>query len=213
LLRTAPWAFARAQASLTLIGQLNNTGTTEGPGVFPFLFQYSYPADCLKFRYVVPPPPPNYAVTVSTGQPLVYGPWLRPSRNNRFLLSNDVDVNGNQTKSIITNVCEALGVYTREVTNPDVFDDLFEGALQAALSYRLVMPLTGNVGMRDEFKQAAEQAIAVARAADGNEAIGSTDHTPDWIKTRGVGYYSGYGAPVSGWGEMCCSWENMSWGE
>lgn len=219
LLRTALWGFARGQLVMTELGDLIPDGTSP----YPFLFKYAYPSDCIKMRYVLRPPvggnisgsitPPT--VGFASGSAC----WLGPSRENRYLPASDVDLDGNQTKVILSNVCRAIGVYTRDITNVDLFDDLFNEALQAALAYKLVIPLSGNVGQRDQFKKAAEDAILQARVADGNEAIPTSDHSVDWIVTRGVGSQFGYGpfggpfgAGGDGWGSWFGGCDNMSWG-
>jgi hypothetical protein len=211
LLRTAPWGFARFQETLTQVGDLIPDQTAP----YPFLWAYAYPSDCIKFRYILPPPVPPITGAISpplTGDQFVTG-WMAPSRRNRYLVQFARDGQGNQSRQVISNVQQAIGVYTVDVTDPDVFDDLFIEALQAALSYKLVIPLSGNIAMKADFKAAAELAITQARAADANEAIPTTDIKVDWIETRGVGSAYGF-APWSGvgWGQWNCGWDEMNWG-
>jgi hypothetical protein len=186
LLRAAQWGFARRTAPLSLLGSYN---TTPASSIEPFLFKYSYPQDCIKVRYlfrpwgaviqgdIAPGVPP-------TGQPI---PSFRrgPPRGSRFLPSTDVDASGQDIKVILTNLPSADAVYTRDVTNPDVWDSLFTEALVQYLAYKFCVPLSGNIKMRADYRQAAQMAILTARAADGNEAISSTDHVPDFIRARG----------------------------
>ena len=213
LLRTANWGFARLQISLSLIGDLIPDNT----GVYPFLYKYQYPSNCLKFRYVIPPPPNYFTgnVTVPIVGAVAYGNYApRPSRAHRFLIGRDVDQLGNQTRVILSNVNLAIGTFTEDSTDTTFWDDLFIGALQASIASKIVIPLTGNVGMKKAFEGMAQQAIMDARVADGNEAIPSSDHTPDWIVTRGVGSTYGFG-PGGGpeWGQWYSGNESMGWGE
>ncbi len=213
LLRAAPWGFAREQQVLTELGTLADLTAP-----YPYLYKYAYPAETIKFRYILAAPvviPAEDVPDVSSSplSPL----WCGPSRSNRFLIANDRDSDGNSRKVLLSNVASAIGVYTGDITDPSLFDDLFEDALTAALAYRLVIPLSGNTGMKADFRQEAEDAITRARAIDGNEAIPSTDHVVDWMATRGVGGY--YGNPLgggvfsgSGWGQWNVGWDNMSWG-
>jgi hypothetical protein len=150
-----------------------------------------------------------------TGTPVAGPVWFGPSRNFRFLVQLAKSSSGAQSKTLISNVENAIGVYTADVTNPDVFDDLFIEALQASLSYKLVIPLSGNVAMKNDFKATAELAITQARTADGNEAIPSTDVQVDWIRARGSGSVFGF-APYGGlggsWGQWYGGYDDMSWG-
>jgi hypothetical protein len=94
-------------------------------------------------------------------------------------------------------------------------DELFIGALASALAFKLCIPLSGNVGMRDSFAKAAQDAIDQARAADGNEAIPSSDVRVDWMEGRGIGSPFGYGF-VGGangcWGQWFGGYDSMNWG-
>ena len=215
LLRSAPWGFARFQAVLTQIGDLYPDNTSP----FPFLYSYAYPSDCIKFRYVLTPPTlplSGAAAPPLTGNSFVGPGFNGPQRMNRFLVQLAKDAQGNQTRLLLSNVQGAIGVYTCDVTDPDQFDDLFIEALQAALSYKLVIPLSGNVAAKESFKQAAELALAQARAVDANEAIPTTDIKVDWIETRGVGSAWGFaawdGSGWGNWGSCYGGWDNMNWG-
>lgn len=208
LLRAAPWGFARRQLALTLLGK-----QSDATSPFPWIFKYAYPADCLKMRYVLQTPfnfvaPPQ----VWVGEP---GPvWWRPSRTNRYIVAMDQDPDtGAQQKVILSNVCAAIGVYTTDLTDPDLFDPLFETALTNALAYKLVIPLSGNAGMREQFRVSAEGSVQNARVADANEAIPTSDHVADWIAARGIGTLGGNDAGSDcAWGEWNCTWDNMNWG-
>jgi hypothetical protein len=208
LLRTANWGFARRQVALTLLGELTDATTP-----FPYLFKYAYPADCLKFRYMIPPPIINnnsVAPQVGVGPVGPFG--FGPSRQFRWMVNTDVDGNGVYTKTLLTNVQGAIGCYTMDMTNPDIFDNLFEDALEAAMAARLAIPVTGKVGLYDRAVQSAESAIRVARAQDGNEGIPTTDHSVDWITTREIGSFGGVGNAFANWGQWYGYNENISWG-
>lgn len=219
LLRAAQWGFARQQVVLTLLGDLIPDNTS----VYPYLFKYAYPTDALKIRYILQPPPDfNNTVAPSVGLPIGPPSWLSPSRANRFIVGSEV-ISMVNTKLILTNVGTpnstfadaggAVGVYTADVEDVDLFDELFIGALASALAYKLCIPLSGNVGMRNEFMKSAQDAIDQARAADGNEAIPSSDIRVDWMDGRGIGSPFGYGAAAgSVWGSWNGGCDNMNWG-
>lgn len=211
LLRAAPWAFARKQLFLTLLGKFS-----DGTSPYPWIFKYAYPEDCLKFRYIVQPP---FPIEGAISPPQVgvgpIGPtWLRPSRQWRFLINSDIDENGNEVKTILSNVCNAIGVYTRDSDNPDMFDSQFDSALTAALAHKLVIPLSGNVGMRDGFEKSAEKSVLNAMVSNANESITSSDVQVDWIAARSVGAYgalNGYGSPGIEWGQCCSNYDSLNW--
>ena len=203
LLRAAHWNFAKQQTNLTLLGTLS-----AGTAPFPWQFKYAYPSDCLKLRYILQPPPADGAVIPSDGT-MFYSPWIFPSRDNTFAVASDFDENNNRRNVIDTNVCQALGVYTGDVTDPDLFDPLFTEALVASLALKLVIPMSGNVGMKQAWMALARDAVESARASDGNEAMPRVDTVPDWIEARGIP------SPFYGWGNgtWWSSWDNLSWGE
>lgn len=201
LLRTAPWGFARKTLTLTTLGLATDTPPT---APYPWLVKYAYPADCLKVRYILPPPfvTSDTAPNVSSG---LVTPWCGPSRQWRFLKSYDDTVSPARTV-LLSNVLSALCVYTVNVTDPDLFDPLFTNALTMLLADKLVIPLSGNVGMKESYVKLAMMAVTDARVADGNESITTSDHVVDWIATRGVGSVNnGFGSLGVGgvdWGSM-----------
>ena len=218
LLRTAPWGFSRGQLVLTQLGDLVPDATAP----YPYLFKYAYPPDCLKFRYVLAQPilpPISGQITPPVVGAAIIGPtWLGPSRANRFVVASDLADDGTQSRVLLSNAAAAIGVYTRDVTNVAMFDPLFIDALVAAMAFKMVIPLSGNVGEKATFAQTAQRAILDARVADGNEAVPSSDIVVDWITTRGVGSVWGYGGfgvggPYgSDWGQCYGGYDNMNWG-
>lgn len=208
LLRTAPWGFGRRQLALTQTGD----AVPDNTAPYPWLYQYAYPSDCLKFRYVLAQPPTS--TTTSAPNVSDTGLWgMRPSRSHRFLIANSFDAQNNASKTVLSNVSSAVGVYTYDATDPNQFDPLFVDALVDSLAAELVMALSGNVGLMQQCKASAEDKITKARVADGNEAIPKTDHTPDWIATRGAGsWLDAWGIDgMSAWGNHVCSYDDMSW--
>lgn len=217
LLRMAPWGFTRKTVTLSLLGQLL---TLPSGSPYPFLEKYLYPEDCLKFRYVLAPP---YPIGVTTLAPDVsvqntwLFPWCSPRRDWRYVVGFD-DSTVPARRVLLSNVPQALGVYTADVTDPSMFDPLFENALVMALASKLVIPLSGNKDMKRDFVAAANDTLLQARVADGNEAVPKTDHVVDWMATRDIGGgYSGLGAGpgqsiYSGWGDWYSGYDSGQWG-
>ena len=211
LLRMANWAFARTQILLTQVGVLYPDNTSP----YPELYSYVYPPDCLRVRYIIQQP-----TTISTTSTTYAGggSWTaggsQPRRDNPFIIHTAKSSTGVLQKLLLTNIANAIAVYTLDLDDPDFFDDLFEEALVSLLSFRLCIPLTGNFALRQEFARAAKETLMVAQAADGNEAFASTDHTSDWIATRMIGGSAGfnpYSQDVS-WGMWSEAFGSSPWG-
>lgn len=184
ILRSAQWGFARKSLIAVPTGLLSANPPTSP---YPWAAKYAYPADCLKVRYILPTPTANggggIAPNVSSLTP---NDWMMPSRRNRFLPAYD-DAVLPATKVLLSNVVNINIIYTVDVVDPDLWDSLFTNAMVMGLANKLVMTLSGNVKLKGTYAQLAQQSILDARVADGNEAIASSDHTPDWIATRGIG--------------------------
>jgi hypothetical protein len=148
LLRQNDWYFAEGNVILTLQKQAPAGGyvppTIWNPATnppLPWLYQYAYPQDALKIRAV-------------KGQPL-FIPSMDPNYNN-FDTPNDNTLNP-PAKVIVCNVANAVGVYTRQVTDPSNWDSDFGEALVAAYARRLI-PGLGNpellkIAAPDEMQQ------------------------------------------------------------
>jgi hypothetical protein len=105
---------------------------------------------------------------------------------------------------ILTNQEYATGVFVADVTDPNIFDDLFQDALSKILGATITIPLTGDKKLANDAIQMANQAIMMARTADANEAMTINDVTPDWMRIRGINIASPYSGPFTGydWGGM-----------
>lgn len=204
LIRSAPWNFATATATLALLKSA--PGTVETPS-FPaagvwstaypppgWSYEYAYPADCLRARKVVG----NY-MPVQTGSvplfpfantsPLPF--WELPGQ--RFQVTTDLDVNNNPMSCILANIDQAILCYLRDIAIEDIWDPLFTDAMVQALAGKLALALTGDKGLAERRFKLADESIMTARAASGNEGVTVIDHTPDWL-VRGHGHGSGFGA-------------------
>jgi hypothetical protein len=189
ILRAAHWDFARKQAQMSLL-----LDATQGQAVpQPWLYEYAPPNDCVRMRYILPTfqstatPVPGNIPTPIAAQYL--------SAPVRFVVSSDVDQNGNDVEVVLTNQPTATLVYTKLITNPNLFDSLFIQAFVAYLASLICEPLTGSGAKINRLYQQAQAATQAARAANGNEGLTIDDHTPDWIRVRG--YLSDWGWPAN----------------
>lgn len=93
---------------------------------------------------------------------------------------------------ILTNQEFATLAYVQQVTDPNVFDPLFQSALFNALGAAVCQALTGDKTLVKTLVQAVNQKIEIARSIDGNEGLSVNDVTPDWIRIRGINWTDGY---------------------
>jgi hypothetical protein len=228
MLRAFHWDFARKEAPLTLLADAS--GNTPNVGTFvvgdQFNYEYSFPTDAVKVRYIpqhrwsnpgVPnnnilPPNPASPIMTGIGQP-PYGP--RRIQPARFLISNDAnypppqgtqswEVQGVSPQGrvvILTNVKDAKCVYTYLCLYPSVWDALFRAALVAFIASEIALPLAKDkkfgMEIRKEQIAIAKDKILQARAAAGNESgVNTSDLRTDWIDARRVG--GAWGWP-NGW--------------
>lgn len=214
LLSTARWNFARGMATLTLLkaapGTPERPATTNTPLTWnatmpqiPWLYSYAYPAEAIVIQRIpLQVTVFNGDVPLTTAPSPMWFPYQNPVASARFAVAQDVDpVTGNPIKNILTNVPQAVGVFTRETTDTTVFDSQFTEALVMALAGRLAIPLTGDKTMEKNKYAIANNYILQARASDGNEGISTADHLPDWIQARTGGAGAGYG--YNGLGYLC----------
>jgi hypothetical protein len=118
LLRMSDWGFAEYIAVASLSG---------GAAPAPWLFEYTYPTDCMRLRNVF------YASYIADqNDPL-------PSR---YTEGNSVALG----KVVWTKATAARLVYTRQVTNPAQWEPLFVEAFATQLGERLGSVLTGGEG-------------------------------------------------------------------
>ena len=153
LLRSEDWGFAERNISLDLLKQAPANGFYP-PGQWsnayppiPWLYEYAYPADCLKVRAVRPQP---LFVMDFDPQPFV---WT---------VQNDNSLN-EPDKVILCNADSAILTYTGRLTNPADWEADFTEAFAAAMARRLA-PIT--VGLDAAKMEASDEQQAKSIADD-----------------------------------------------
>jgi hypothetical protein len=117
-----------------------------------------------------------------------------------FTCTLTFDVKGPQ-RVILTNQEFATLQYCSQVTNPNVWDTLFQSALINVLAAAMQMPLRGDRAFSNDLIKEVNLAIELARSIDGNEGLTINDVTPDFIRGHGVTYTEGYSGPYGyDWG-------------
>jgi hypothetical protein len=188
--RSAHWNSARKQAPLTLLRAA--IGTPENPSgalptpPIPWRYEYAYPADCLKVRFVIPSPQiPATTTALMTNVGINFQPAVRTGMP--FVPAIDTDQAGNQVKVTLTNARVAQGVYTARISNVDLWDSMLQNAVVSALAAWFCSPLSGSDERKKMAIAMASGMIQQARISDGNEGITTTDSIPDWIRIRESG--------------------------
>lgn len=196
LMRAAQWGFARRQKFLTQLRAAVIDGeVSDDPPPQPWLREYAYPPDCLRIRYLMPnlsPTSGESSVPLTTGQQLAPYTW-NATNAIRFTIANSENEQGDQIKSILTDVPEAQAVYTIWVSNPNLWDVEFLNAATNYLGVWFINSLARDRGSFQDQINLTMQIVRNARAADGNEGVTTMDHLPDWIAIRGLsgGVYNG----------------------
>ncbi|MGA2401441.1 MAG: hypothetical protein ABSG91_07015 [Syntrophobacteraceae bacterium] len=193
MLRLAPWSFARSQCNGALIAAASGTPeNVDGSGALPLVpwsYEYAWPQDCIRLRRVLNPYVQSQAGSVVPMWPGIVAapPKIPAEMDNRvpYQISLDRDSAGNQIKVILSNIENALIVYTALVDNPNLWDDEFSEAFVFMLASHLVGALIGDKQMDKALYEKAAQLAVTARAVDANEQPVSPNHTPDWIRVRG----------------------------
>lgn len=198
LLAEAQWTFANKFVTLALLTSLPGApGNTDTGGsqvwlsTYPapgWLYQYSYPEDCIALRWVIPQG--QWGLFLAQAQ--TNGPWSSLEKIAvPFAISHaDVTV-------INTNAQQAIAAYTARVTNPALFPQNFSTALAGRLAARLVIPLAGDKVLAQGAYNAASDIVARVRAQNANESMDVIDNIPDWQKARD--WPDWFGGPPGGW--------------
>lgn len=197
LLRGAHWNFARKQIPMALAKDATNTdGTVPTSVPQPWVYEYLYPDDCEKFRFV-----PQLGTQDNSSPPLMtnLGPLATISGTapapfaiaTDIIVPNDVTGEGPGVTVVLCNVRNAQAVYTAKVLNPDLWDSLFAAAVVALLAAWLAVPCLDDKRMALEIRgqqiAIVKQLVDEARAINGNESWSTADHMPDWLRIRGAG--------------------------
>lgn len=98
---------------------------------------------------------------------------------------------------ILTNQEYATLAYVKQVTDPNVYDTLFQSALYSVMGAAVCIALTGDKKLANMCIAQANAAIAEARKVDGNEGLTINDVTPDWLRIRGFPGSADFSGPFN----------------
>ncbi len=146
ILRTFRWNFAQRRV---ILADMGNPPTG-------WQYRYRYPVDCLFLFRVYP-----------TGE---YSPSVQQDelvqRTRTFEVASDDDGG----RIILTNVPDAEALYTHQVTDPNVFDDLFTMALTFKLAANISMPLVSNPEITEYLRNKTRESLSEAMQVSLSEA-------------------------------------------
>ena len=87
-------------------------------------------------------------------------------------------------KCILTNMEDAIAIYTVDVTTTSLFSPTFVLAFSRKIAECIAYSLTGKESVRDAQTQHFNQAIRQASLLDAQQAVKSPPRDSDWIRGR-----------------------------
>ncbi len=162
------WNFARKRRALTT--------HAEDPPEGVWGFRYVYPGDCLAARKIENP---------TASAPLV---WIQnftdpETRGDAIPFEVEQNAAGNQ-KTILTNLQDAVLVYTFEQLDAGLYSPLFVEALSWAVAAHIAFTLTGKRSIAGDARQAFQNIMFLAPAADANERVEKPPREAEWVRGR-----------------------------
>lgn len=148
LLVEGEWPFAlREVALIALAGQTPPT---------PWTFEYAYPADCLRIRYVRPGPLTGAARSTNP-LPVLFRPW------------NDQRPNP-PVQAILCDLSPAVLIYQGQITDPTTWTPEFIRAFVGSLAKKLAFGLFKGDNIIKDRAMLAEQDAQKAMSVDSMAA-------------------------------------------
>lgn len=158
--RAAHWKSLREYSRLPLLTERNTAEDWVDTDPHPgWLYAYGAPNDMVA---------PRYLTTFQTFDSGIYA--------------------SSSVQAIFTNVEDAVLCYTADRTDPSLWDNALYMAVVHALAGYIAIPVSGKRDRSRDLLDAANKAIAEARADTANAMERKYDTIPDWIASRG---YSG----------------------
>lgn len=154
LLRHFPWGFAKTPEALVA-----STDTIPG---WPYV--YEYPASALRV----------WRITTENGASGMLLPYYDSTGMN-YYAAGQQDNSSNPLMfdrygdKLVAGIEDAWAVYSADVTDFELFDNMFTETLSWRLAYEVAMPITGKYVQRDKAYEGFMMSMAAASAASGME--------------------------------------------
>jgi hypothetical protein len=166
-LEASDWNFARRRVELTTHGDaISSTALDPWAGVWGY--RYVYPGDCVAMRKIQNPNAP-------------------PDDATPFAVETTPD---GTEKTILTDVQEAVGVYTYMNKDPGMYSPYFVQMLSHVLASNMAMSLTGSQDIKNYHAQVAVTLGNLAASQNLNEGMQAPPRDADWIRGRSGAYTS-----------------------
>ncbi len=163
------WSFARKRLTLAT----HNDPPPEGQ----WGFRYQYPSDALVIRSIQSP----FSVSGSGG---LINPTVSISTAEADAVPYNVEISTDGTNSILTNVQDAIAIYTFDQTQLTMFSSLAIMALSFALASNIAFSLTARRDVEDRQLQQFFITLQQAAVSDANQSIAAPVRDAEWIRGR-----------------------------
>jgi len=162
ILEAYDWGFARKRIDMAVVDAISDDTTDNA--YYEWVYRYQYPSDCLAMRKI-----------------------SNPNGITDDAIPFDIEAgSGGQTKVVMTNMEDAIGVYTFDCETTSMFSAHFVDTLAALLAHRMAFSLTGSRAIASDMLQLYQGMIRVAPAHDANERMAPPPRDADWIRGRGT---------------------------
>lgn len=144
LFQEGEWPFAQREIVLTVVAA--QTAPT------PWLYEFNYPADCLRIKYIRPGPLTGGTID-NDPQPVLFRPWndQRPAT---------------PVRAILCSLASPVLIYVGKVTNPAAWPPEFIKALVRKLAEKMTFMLPQSVETTKAVVGLAQRDTAEAMATD-----------------------------------------------
>ena len=164
-LRSCDWRFARVQATLNLLGDIdtamnNPTDLSKQDVIDQFNYLYAYPADCVRLVKV-------YNSIFSIFPEPYLDTHIRHGRLAKFEVMRSPIT---KVMAIACNLEAAKCHYTQNITDESQFDDMFQDAFAWALADDLCMPLTADKELQQMVHKGSDIYMEEAKRKNGGES-------------------------------------------
>lgn len=148
------WSFARRRLTLA--------SHSDAAPEQRWNFRYQYPVDCIKAREIENPLGPDADAIPFTIE-----------------LDDAATV-----KTILTDLDDAVLIYTSDISNTSLFSMFFVDTLSALLAARIAIKITGKRTLKGDMIQQYNSLLRIAPAHDANEAVGKKPREAEHIRAR-----------------------------
>ncbi len=160
------WNFARKR----LAGALHSDAPAG-----TWAFRYQYPSDCIALREIVNP--------LGGNEPIMAPDGYRQYAPDPIPFAIEVSSDGS-ARTILTNMDQAVLVYTFNQLSTATFNSLFVDLLSYQLAHKIAFALTGKATLKDRMLENYAGLLRTAPIVNANEGMMAPPKDADWIRGR-----------------------------